>query len=91
MIEWHDVLGTAGVFCVIGTYLLLQLGRMDNTKVLFSALNGLGAGLILVSLIEDFNLSAFIVESFWLLISLYGVITTSRARRASQSSMPPVK
>ena len=30
--------------------------------------------LVLISLIYSFNLSAFLVEAFWLLISLYGLI-----------------
>ena len=38
-----------------------------------SILIGLGAGLILVSLARDFNLSAFLIELVWLLISLYGL------------------
>ena len=36
-------------------------------------LNALGASLIIVSLLFDFNLSAFIVEAFWVIISLIGI------------------
>jgi hypothetical protein len=32
-----------------------------------------GAGLVLISLFGEFNLSAFLVEFFWLIISLYGL------------------
>jgi hypothetical protein len=37
-------------------------------------MNGLGAGLILVSLAQDFNFSATAIETAWLAISIWGVI-----------------
>jgi hypothetical protein len=36
--------------------------------------NGLGASLILVSLTFEFNLSAFFIEVFWLVISTHGIV-----------------
>lgn len=71
--EWHDLVGNVGVVCILGTYLLLQLGRMSPTALSFSLINGLGALLILVSLSVDFNLSSFIIEIVWLAISAVGV------------------
>ncbi len=71
--EWHDLVGNVGVVCILGTYLLLQLGRMSATALSFSLINGLGAALILVSLVVDFNLSSFIIEIVWLVISVAGV------------------
>ena len=71
---WHDLLGNVGVACILGTYLLLQLGRLTNEHLLYSLINGVGAALILVSLNFDYNLSAFIVEAAWLAISVFGVV-----------------
>ena len=71
--QWHDFVGNIGVVLVLGTYLLLQLGRMDPRTLGYSALNGLGAVLILVSLLVDFNLSSFVIEIAWLVISIIGV------------------
>jgi hypothetical protein len=36
-------------------------------------MNAIGASLIVVSLLVDFNLSALLMEVFWVLISLIGV------------------
>ena len=72
--DWHDLLGIIGVVSIVATYMLLQLEKLSATSFLYSAANGLGASLILVSLIYDFNLSAFIIEAFWLLISIYGIV-----------------
>lgn len=68
-----DFLGNVGVFLIVATYLALQLGRMSSGSLYYSALNAVGAVLILISLYFEFNLSAFIVEVFWLVISLYGL------------------
>lgn len=69
---WHDLLGNLGVMMILVTYLLLQIGRI-LPGLLFSVANGVGALLILVSLLQEFNLSAFLMEAVWFLISLYGV------------------
>lgn len=68
-----DLVGAVGVAVIVVTYLLLQTGRMDSARPLYSVLNAAGASMILVSLVFDFNLAAFVVEFFWLLISVYGV------------------
>lgn len=72
-IAWHDVVGTLGVAAVVGSYLLLQLGRLDPKSLGYSLANALGAGLVVLSLAYDFNLSAFVIEAFWVVVSLVGV------------------
>ncbi len=86
---WHDLLGIIGVVSIVATYMLLQLEKLSATSFLYSATNGLGASLILVSLIYDFNLSAFIIEAFWLLISTYGIVryfSRNRSRLAAKQN-----
>jgi multisubunit Na+/H+ antiporter MnhC subunit len=74
----HNLAGILGSALIVGTYLLLQIGRMRSDQVAFPALNGLGAALVLTSLLVEFNLGAFILECFWLLISLVGLIRILR-------------
>lgn len=71
--QWHDLLGISGAAMVVVAYALLQFERLASTAWSYSLLNALGAGLILLSLAIDFNLSAFVIEAFWLLISLAGI------------------
>ena len=73
MVNWYDILGTLGVALIIVTYVLLQMERVRSEELKYSLLNAAGAILILISLYYSFNLSAFIVEFFWLLISLFGI------------------
>ena len=72
-LAWHDAVGAFGVALIVLTYLLLQLERLDARGFGFSFLNGLGAALVLYSLFYEFNLSAFLIELFWLIISLMGI------------------
>ena len=67
-----DFLGNIGVLLLMTAYLLLQLNKLSN-GLLYSILNAVGAGLIVVSLLTNFNLSAFLMEVFWVLISLLGI------------------
>lgn len=67
------MVGSVGVGVLIGTYLLLQLSTLDSRGLAYSPLNLLGAGLVMPSSLSDFDLSAFAIELFWILISLIGV------------------
>ena len=80
-IAWYDAIGLAGVALMIAAYALLQTQRLAAESAWFSALNGAGAALVLLSLVFEFNLSAFIVEFFWLVISVYGLWRWSRRAR----------
>ena len=81
---WHDILGNLGVLLIISSYLALQLERVSSTSLAYSAINAIGALLVLVSLIFQFNMSAFLIELFWLLISIFGI--TKVCLRNYQSS-----
>jgi hypothetical protein len=78
--HWHDLIGNVGVVIILGCYGFAQTGRVDIFKPGYSALNGLGALLILVSLFYNFNLSSFVIEIAWLTISGYGLLRWYRNR-----------
>ena len=71
--SFTDFLGNIGVVLIIIDYLLLQLNRISSNSLSYSLLNAVGATLIIISLITNFNLSAFIMEAVWVLISLFGL------------------
>jgi hypothetical protein len=77
---FFDLLGTGGVVVLMVTYLLLQLNRLDSNALAYSVLNAFGATLITISLLVQFNLSALIMEVFWVLISLFGIYRYLRRR-----------
>ncbi len=77
---WYDFIGSVGVGIIIFTYVLLQTERLKSETLIYSTLNAIGASLIVFSLFFNFNFSAFIVEFFWILISLYGIAKYLRKR-----------
>ncbi len=80
---WYDLLGHVGVALIVGTYGLMQLRRLEATGLTYSALNAIGALLVVVSLVYEFNASAMIVEVFWFAISALGVGRGLMARRST--------
>jgi hypothetical protein len=70
----YDFLGNVGVFLIIISYLLLQLNKLESKDIKYSAMNFLGASLVIVSLIENFNMSALVIEVFWVGISIFGIV-----------------
>ena len=72
--QWFDFVGSIGVAVIILTYILLQTEKIRSEQLIYSILNGLGAGLIAFSLVYSFNFAAFVVEVLWVLISLYGIV-----------------
>jgi membrane-associated HD superfamily phosphohydrolase len=71
--SWFDLIGNFGVLLMVVAYLLLQLEKVSGSNVSYLLLNAAGAVLVMISLVFRFNLSAFLMEAFWLLISLYGL------------------
>ena len=80
-ITLYDMLGIVGVAIILAAYLLLQLEKLSVQDWRYSATNGLGALLILISLFFSFNLASFIIEIAWLLISIFGLFKSISSRQ----------
>ena len=68
-----DLLGNIGVVLLMIAYLMLQLNRLRSDQLAYSLLNLIGASLIVITLLVNFNLSALLMEVFWVLISFIGI------------------
>lgn len=80
-----DFVGNLGVLVLMIAYLLLQLNKLQN-GLLYSSLNAFGASLIVISLCANFNLSAFLIEVFWILISFVGILKHLRTKQIQPSA-----
>ena len=76
-----DVAGFIGVLLIVIAYLLLQLDKLPSSSLSFSLMNAAGSLLIMLSLVFKFNVSAFLIEVFWFLISLLGLTKWFIARK----------
>ena len=82
---WHNFAGNIGVALMVLGYLLLQAEKIRSSDLSYSLMNGAGALLVVISLFYRFNLSAFLVEAFWFLISVYGLVKFAIRPRAKES------
>jgi hypothetical protein len=69
-----DVVGNIGVVMFLAAFFLLQQGKLAHTNLWYLLLNLCGAILLLMSLWVHWNLSAFILEAIWGLISMWGIL-----------------
>ena len=73
MLSVFDLVGLVGIALSIGCYARVQWHRDYAKKLSYSVLNFLSAVLLGVSILHNWNLSSFIGNAFWLLISVYGI------------------
>ena len=81
VIQNHDIAGLIGALLVLIPYFLLQANKMKSTGFTFSALNLVGAFMIIYSLSHSWNLTSFSIEVVWALVSLYGIYKWFRKRK----------
>jgi len=74
-------LGIIGVSFILIAYFLLQINKLASNSLIFSLLNFFGSLLILISLFDEWNLPSFIIEIFWMLISLIGIVKALKNRK----------
>ena len=82
-----DLLGNIGVVVLMITYLMLQLNKLRSDGLAYSLLNAVGASLIVLSLLVNFNLSAFLMEVFWVLISFVGIYRYFRVKAPQSQTL----
>jgi len=65
---------------ILAAYAGATSGKLDPKRAIALTLNLIGAGLILLSLAYDFNLSAVLMESAWALVALIGLVRLALKR-----------
>ena len=68
------IAGVVGSALIVVTYFANQQEWLRAENWRYSLANLVGAVLILVSLISAWNLPVAIIEGFWVLISIYGLL-----------------
>lgn len=69
----YQWLGFIGMAFVVIAYFLLQINKYTIKSIQYQLLNLIGAILLLISLFVHFNLGSFIIEIFWIAITIYGI------------------
>ena len=70
---WNTI-GVLGISIVLCAYFFLQIEKVTHRDPSYLWANFVGSLGIIVSLTNNFNVASFIIESCWVLISIYGLI-----------------
>ena len=77
-------LGFVGMIFIVWAYFILQTGKYDIKSLYYQVLNLIGAVLLLISLLVHFNLGSFLIEVFWIGITLYGMYKMYREKKSKK-------
>lgn len=75
-----DGAGLLGAALILLAYALVQARRLDPHRAPALVMNLLGPGLVMVSLVQRFNLAAFLLEAAWALVALWGLVRLAAER-----------
>lgn len=73
-----DLIGMLGSLFIVLAYYAIENGKYTREDLAYYLINLSGAVLLIISLIVHFNLGSFVIELFWILISLQGMIRLLR-------------
>jgi predicted membrane protein len=77
----YQWIGFFGMIFIVVAYLLLQTNKYTISSMPYQLLNLVGAILLLISLFVHFNLGSFIIEVFWIIITIYGIIINIKRKK----------
>ena len=80
-LDIYQIIGFIGMVFIVYAYFLLQIGKYDSKSLEFQYINLVGAILLLISLFVHFNLGSFIIEVFWIIITLYGIYKNYKEKK----------
>jgi CRP-like cAMP-binding protein len=79
--EITQVFGIVGAVTYLGSYFLLQLGRIDGNGNYYAFFNMVAAMFVLISLTTHFNIGAMIIQVSFLALSIYAIFRSHWSRR----------
>ena len=80
----YQWIGFFGMIFIVIAYLFLQTNKYSINSLQYQLLNLIGAILLLISLFVHFNLGSFIIEVFWIIITIYGIIINIKRKKKEQ-------
>jgi predicted membrane protein len=80
----YQWIGFFGMIFIVIAYLFLQTNKYSINSLQYQLLNLIGAILLLISLFVHFNLGSFIIEIFWIIITIYGITINIKRKKKEQ-------
>jgi hypothetical protein len=82
-----QLIGFFGVFAFLFAYLFLTFDLMNSNGLAYLGLNLFGSVCIIVSLLDQWNFPAFIIELLWAAISLIGIYRNLRQKAKAERDL----
>lgn len=79
--DLYQWIGFLGMGCIVWGYYLIQSQRTSYDNWGYLWLNLIGAILLIISLIVHFNFGSFMIEVFWIAITLFSMRKTWKKKR----------
>lgn len=77
-----DVIGSAGVFLLLGAFVLNLIGKLDHASRVYRGLNAVGAGIACYASWRIGYLPFVVLEGVWMLCALAALARLVGQRRA---------
>jgi predicted membrane protein len=84
MMDIFQIIGFIGMLFIVYAYFLLQAQKLEHNSLRFQILNLIGAILLIISLLVHFNLGSFMIEVFWIIITVYGILKTKYSTKKGE-------
>lgn len=81
-LSFSDLVGSIGTLIVTAAYFATQMRYLNSDDVRFPVANLVGSLMMVYSLVYAFNLASVLMELFWILISIAGIINYLRRKNA---------
>ena len=79
-LTFADLVGSIGTLIVTAAYFATQMRYLNSDDLLFPIANLVGSLFMAYSLVYAFNIASALMELFWILISLAGIINYLRRK-----------
>jgi hypothetical protein len=86
MVTVYDLIGLTGISLSSFCYARVQWHRDYAKQLSYSLLNLIGSILLAISIMENWNLAAFVSNAIWGAISAYGVYRCLNYRRRGKAA-----
>jgi hypothetical protein len=84
-----QIIGVAGFSLYITAFTLLQTGRICGNSVGYTCCVVTAASCVLISLITAFNLAAFLIQSSYVCLGVFGLLRRYVIRKRDRSTSQP--
>ena len=91
-LQLHQWLGLVGFCIYVVNYCCLSFRILSSESIWFFAINTTAATLVLISLMQDFNLASALIQTFWIVIGTCAIALRvyrfMKVRRAFRTPLP---